>query len=54
MGGGNAYGPGGKLLPRSPPLMLGFTVIDGTYVTIQASSRELLLDVARSLRTVGG
>jgi hypothetical protein len=54
MGGGKAYGPGRKLLPPSPPLVLGFTVIDGTYVTIQASSRELLLNVARSLRTVGG
>jgi hypothetical protein len=53
MGGGKAYGPGGKPLPPSPPLVLGFTVINGTYVTIQASNRELLLTAARSLRTVG-
>ena len=29
---------------------MGFTIVDGTYVTIRASSRELLLAVARALR----
>jgi hypothetical protein len=53
LGSGTAYGPGGKPLPPPPPLVLGFTVIDGKYVTIQASNRELLLAAARSLRPAG-
>jgi hypothetical protein len=53
-GRGKVYGPDGKPLPPSPPIALGFTVIDGTYVTIQASDRELLLNAARSLKAAGG
>jgi hypothetical protein len=54
MGSGTAYGPGGKPLPPQPPLVFGFTIVHGKYVTIQASNRELLLTAARSLRPAGG
>jgi len=53
MGSGTAYGPERKPLPRPPAVVLGFTIIDGKYVTIQASNRELLLAAARSLRPAG-
>jgi hypothetical protein len=47
-------GAGGRPLTPSSPLALGFTVIDGVYVTIQASTSELLLQTARSLQRTGG
>jgi hypothetical protein len=53
MGGGTAYGPGGKPLSLSALLVIGFTVIDGKYVTIQASNRKLLVAAGRSLRPAG-
>jgi hypothetical protein len=39
--------PGGSLYTSGPPI--GFTIVDGTYVTIQASSADLLLAAARAL-----
>jgi hypothetical protein len=36
-------------LYTSPPLAVGFTIVDGTYVTIQASSADLLLAAASAL-----
>ncbi len=39
--------PVGSLYTSGPPI--GFTVVGGTYVTIQASSAELLLAAARAL-----
>lgn len=54
MGGTPSKGPHGKPIPPSPPRMLGFTVINGRYVTIQASSASLLLSAARNLRPAPG
>jgi hypothetical protein len=39
--------PAGSLYTSGPPI--GFTVVDDTYVTIQASSADLLLAAARAL-----
>ncbi|MBA3376403.1 MAG: hypothetical protein H0U00_11440 [Actinobacteria bacterium] len=54
MNGGNqrAFGADGKPLPPSPPHLLGFTVPNGRYVTIEASSNDLLLAAARTLKPV--
>lgn len=48
-----ARGPDGKLLPPPAPLALGFMVIDGSYLTVQASSQELLLAAARRIELAG-
>jgi hypothetical protein len=53
LGGTPALGPHGKPVPPSPPLALGFTIVDGRYVTIQASNPKLLLAAARGIRAVG-
>ncbi len=53
MGGGRAYGLHGKLLPPSPRIALGFTISNSRYITIQASSPELLLKAAQTLQPVG-
>lgn len=49
MGGQRAYGADGKRLPPSPPHLLGFTVRNGSYLTIEAFSKDLLLAAARAL-----
>jgi hypothetical protein len=55
LGGGQpAYGADGMRLPPSPPHFLGFTVGNGSYVKIEASSRDLLLAAARSLEPAAG
>lgn len=48
-----AFGPDGKPLPPSPPLAVGFAVIDGVYVTIETSTPELALAAARALEPAG-
>ena len=53
MGGGRAYGLHGKLLPPSPRIALGFTISNSRYITIQASTPELLLKAAQTLQPVG-
>jgi hypothetical protein len=48
---GNDPPPG--WLYTSGPSTLAFTVVDGTYVTMQASSLDLLLSAARALEAAG-
>ncbi|HEX5582843.1 hypothetical protein, partial [Gaiella sp.] len=48
-----AFGPDGKPLPPSPPLALGFAVVDGVYVTIETSTPDMALAAARALEPAG-
>lgn len=46
-----AFGPDGKPLPPSPPLALGFAVVNGVYVTIETTTPDLVLAAARALQS---
>jgi hypothetical protein len=48
-----AFGPDGKPLPPSPPLALGFAVVDGIYLTIETTAPDLALAAARALEPAG-